>query len=130
MWHHINEERDDKSFMGVERVSWGWNCFQNSDALETGSWNLHWRWSQASFSGASAYTVARNHLYLFSQDKLEAFEANFFGFTYSGSSIHCSNNLEPQNQVIQNSPLIKKITEFIGCVMLQQTFIPFVHCTT
>jgi hypothetical protein len=20
MWHHINEERDDKSFMGVERV--------------------------------------------------------------------------------------------------------------
>jgi len=21
MWHHINEEEDDKSFMGVERVS-------------------------------------------------------------------------------------------------------------
>jgi hypothetical protein len=21
--HHINEERDDKSFMEVERVSWG-----------------------------------------------------------------------------------------------------------
>jgi hypothetical protein len=25
MWHYINEERDDKSFMGVERVLWGWN---------------------------------------------------------------------------------------------------------
>jgi hypothetical protein len=25
MWHRINEVRDDKSFMGVERVSWGWN---------------------------------------------------------------------------------------------------------
>jgi hypothetical protein len=23
MWHHIYEERDDKSFMGAERVSWG-----------------------------------------------------------------------------------------------------------
>jgi hypothetical protein len=23
MWHRINEVRDDKSFMGVERVSWG-----------------------------------------------------------------------------------------------------------
>jgi hypothetical protein len=23
MWHHINEERDDKSFMGAERVLWG-----------------------------------------------------------------------------------------------------------
>jgi hypothetical protein len=23
MWHRINEERDDKSFMGAERVSWG-----------------------------------------------------------------------------------------------------------
>jgi hypothetical protein len=22
-WHHVNEERDYKSFMGVERVSWG-----------------------------------------------------------------------------------------------------------
>jgi hypothetical protein len=22
MWHHINEERDDKSFRGIERVSW------------------------------------------------------------------------------------------------------------
>jgi hypothetical protein len=27
MWHHIYEERDDKSFMGAERVSWGWNSF-------------------------------------------------------------------------------------------------------
>jgi len=25
MWHRINKERDDKSFMGVERVSYGWN---------------------------------------------------------------------------------------------------------
>jgi hypothetical protein len=24
-WPYVNEERDDKSFMGVERVSWGWN---------------------------------------------------------------------------------------------------------
>jgi hypothetical protein len=24
-WHRVNEERDDKSFIGVERVSWGWN---------------------------------------------------------------------------------------------------------
>jgi hypothetical protein len=40
MWHYINKERDDKSFMGVERVSWGWNssalfskseCVGNSD---------------------------------------------------------------------------------------------------
>jgi hypothetical protein len=23
VWHHIYEERDDKSFMGAERVSWG-----------------------------------------------------------------------------------------------------------
>jgi hypothetical protein len=23
MWHYIYEERDDKSFMGAERVSWG-----------------------------------------------------------------------------------------------------------
>jgi hypothetical protein len=23
MWHCIDEERDDKSFMGIERVSWG-----------------------------------------------------------------------------------------------------------
>jgi hypothetical protein len=23
MWHHIYEERDDKSFIGAERVSWG-----------------------------------------------------------------------------------------------------------
>jgi hypothetical protein len=25
MWHRINEVRDDKSFIGVERVSWGLN---------------------------------------------------------------------------------------------------------
>jgi hypothetical protein len=40
MWHYIHEERDDKSFMEVERVSWGWNssalfsksgCVRNSD---------------------------------------------------------------------------------------------------
>jgi hypothetical protein len=24
-WHCIDKERDDESFMGVERVSWGWN---------------------------------------------------------------------------------------------------------
>jgi hypothetical protein len=24
-WHCIDEERDDRSFMGVEIVSWGWN---------------------------------------------------------------------------------------------------------
>jgi hypothetical protein len=23
MWHRIDEERDDKSFMRIERVSWG-----------------------------------------------------------------------------------------------------------
>jgi hypothetical protein len=23
MWHHINKERDDKSFIGVEKVLWG-----------------------------------------------------------------------------------------------------------
>jgi hypothetical protein len=28
-WHCIDEERDDESFMGVERVSWG----SNSSAL-------------------------------------------------------------------------------------------------
>jgi hypothetical protein len=39
MWHHIDEERDDKSFMGVEIVSWDetlLHCFQNMDALKTG----------------------------------------------------------------------------------------------
>ena len=24
-WHCIDEERDDESFIGVERISWGWN---------------------------------------------------------------------------------------------------------
>jgi hypothetical protein len=46
MWHHINEERDDKSFMGVKRVLWGWNssvhCFQNLNMLKTVTWNRHW----------------------------------------------------------------------------------------
>jgi hypothetical protein len=27
MWHHINEEGDDKSFMRVKRDSWGLNFF-------------------------------------------------------------------------------------------------------
>jgi hypothetical protein len=39
MWHCINEETDDKSFMEVERVSWDetfLHCFQNIDALVTG----------------------------------------------------------------------------------------------
>jgi hypothetical protein len=44
MWHHINEERDDKSFMKVERVLWGWNssalfpksgCVGNSEMKST-----------------------------------------------------------------------------------------------
>jgi len=33
MWHYINEERDDKSFMGVDTVSsheTPMHCFQNS----------------------------------------------------------------------------------------------------
>jgi hypothetical protein len=36
MWHRIDEERNDKSFMEVERVLWGetlLHCFQNMDAL-------------------------------------------------------------------------------------------------
>ena len=38
--HRIDEERDDKSFMRVERVSWDktlLHYFQNMDALVTGS---------------------------------------------------------------------------------------------
>jgi hypothetical protein len=40
MWHHINEEKDDNSFIGVEKVSWDETllhcflksrCFENSD---------------------------------------------------------------------------------------------------
>jgi len=27
MWHYIKEESDDKSFMVVERVSWGMKLF-------------------------------------------------------------------------------------------------------
>ena len=58
MWYYINEEIDDKSFMKVERVSWGWNsfvlfskykcdetllhCFQNINMLKTEPWNLYW----------------------------------------------------------------------------------------
>jgi hypothetical protein len=37
MWHHINEERDDKSFMGAERISWGRNSsalFPKSECVE------------------------------------------------------------------------------------------------
>ena len=46
-WHCIDKERDDESFMGVERVSWGWN----SSALfskygRVGNWTMkpHWEW--------------------------------------------------------------------------------------
>jgi hypothetical protein len=61
MWYHINEEKDNKSFMEVERVLWGWNssalflkfgCVENSDMkfplrlawgrLQTGSSTLHY----------------------------------------------------------------------------------------
>ena len=40
MWRYINEERDDKSFIGVERVSFhphetSMYSFQNIDVLET-----------------------------------------------------------------------------------------------
>jgi hypothetical protein len=27
MWHYIDEEKYDESFMGAEIVSWGWNSF-------------------------------------------------------------------------------------------------------
>jgi len=42
MWHYINKERDDKSFVGVERVSSLWNSsalFLKYDVLKTESWN-------------------------------------------------------------------------------------------
>jgi hypothetical protein len=36
LWYRINEERDDKSFIEAEGVSW-LHGFQNMDMLETGT---------------------------------------------------------------------------------------------